>query len=155
MRTHIQQYSKTAGEISLYIYTDAALSPLRPYYMCVLKLLPYNAIQVYTYIQTPLSLLCGLTILLYMCPHKGERAASVYMYKDISHAVLPYCYVCVLILLYMCPHTAICVLILLCRCPHTAIYVSSQRRESDVCISLYTYMYKYTKYMYIYVCNYV
>ncbi len=44
-----------------------------------------------------------------------------------------YCYICVLILLYMCPHTAIyvssycyiCVLILLYMCPHTAIYVSS------------------------------
>ena len=50
--------------------------------------------------------------------------------------VSSYCYVCVLILLYMCPHTAvgaaqvvrqvyICVLILLHMCPRTAIYVSS------------------------------
>ncbi len=60
--------------------------------------------------------------------------------------VSSYCYICVLILLYMCPHTAmcvlillyvssycyivssyyyVCVLILLYICPHTAIYVSS------------------------------
>ncbi len=34
-----------------------------------------------------------------------------------------YCYICVLILLYMSPHTAICYLLYMC--PHTAIYVSS------------------------------
>jgi hypothetical protein len=49
--------------------------------------------------------------------------------------VSSYCYVCVLLLLYMCPHaaiyvssycyTAISVLILLYMCPHTAIHVSS------------------------------
>jgi hypothetical protein len=50
----------------------------------------------------------------------------------ISHNVSSYCYICVLILLYMCPHTTIyvssyyfiCVLILPYVCPHTA-YVSS------------------------------
>jgi hypothetical protein len=43
------------------------------------------------------------------------------------------CYICVLILLYMCPHTAtyvssccyMCVLMLLYMCSHTAMYVSS------------------------------
>jgi hypothetical protein len=56
------------------------------------------------------------------------------------------CYMCVLVLLYMCPHIAICVysycyicvLILLYVCPRTAIYVSSYRY---ICICvLKTYM---------------
>ena len=139
MRTHIQPYSKTTGEISLYIYTDAALFPLRPYYcyICVLILLPHTAIQVYTYIQTPLSLLCGLTILLcvlillYMCLYMCRHIyMCLYMCRHIYYICV---YICVYMCVYMCPHTAIYVssycytgvLILLYMCPHTAIYVSS------------------------------
>jgi hypothetical protein len=56
-----------------------------------------------------------------MCPHTAIYVSS-------------YCFICVVILLYMCPHTAIhmssycykCVLILLYMCPHTATYVSIQ-----------------------------
>ncbi len=60
----------------------------------------------------------------------------VYIYSAIEAATIyvsPYCYICVLILLYVCPHTAIyvssycciCVLILLYMCPHSATYCCS------------------------------
>jgi hypothetical protein len=73
-----------------------------------------------------------------MCPHTAIYVSS-------------YCYICVLILRYMCPHTAtrvlilypyvssyshatrclaICVLIPLYMCPNTAIYVSSYSRAT-------------------------
>jgi hypothetical protein len=68
-----------------------------------------------------------------------------------------WCYICVVILLYMCPHTAvssycymcphttiyvssycyICVVILLCMCPHTATYVSPC---CYICVLILIYM---------------
>jgi hypothetical protein len=43
--------------------------------------------------------------------------------------VSSYCYICVLILPYLCPHTTTCVLILLYMCPHTTKYVSKNRKR--------------------------
>jgi hypothetical protein len=80
----------------------------------------------------------SVLILLYMCPHTATSLASSYCYICVLILlyVSSYCYICVLILLYraptrLSPHVKSCVLILLyvssyyCMCPHTAIYVSS------------------------------
>jgi hypothetical protein len=73
-----------------------------------------------------------------MCPHTSVSHLKV---ADVVYVHI--CYICVLILLYMCPHTAIYVSSYLkvanvvyvhiyYRCPHTAIYVSSYLKVADV-----------------------
>jgi hypothetical protein len=70
-----------------------------------------------------------------ICPHAALYVSSC-------------CYICVLMLLYMCPHAAlsaiyvsscclICVLMLLYMCPHAAIYVSSC---CYICVLMLLYM---------------
>jgi hypothetical protein len=59
-----------------------------------------------------------------MCPHTTVCVSSYcYIRVLILLYVSSYCYVCVLILLCMCPHTALCVLILPYMCPHTTMCV--------------------------------
>ena len=74
-------------------------------------------------------------ILLYMCQVDSLARCSLWRVEAAHTAIcvsLDYCYILVLILLYMSPHTAIFVLKLLCTCPHTATYVSSGRQASSV-----------------------
>jgi hypothetical protein len=63
-----------------------------------------------------------------MCPHTAICVSA-------------YCYVCVLILLYMSSYCYICVLILLRMCPHTATYVSSY---FHTCVLILLYMRPHT-----------
>ena len=84
-----------------------------------------------------------------MCPRTAIYVSSycyvcvlvlLYMCPRTAIYVSSYCYICVL--LYVCPHTPIyvsscsyiCVLVLLYMCPHTAIYVSSYCSISSVLI---------------------
>jgi hypothetical protein len=63
---------------------------------------------------------------------------TLYMCPHTTIYVSSYCYICVLIQVYMCPHTAM----YLSSCPHATIYVSS---SSYICtLLLYVSSYSYT-----------
>jgi hypothetical protein len=92
---------------------------------------------------------------LYLSPHTAIYVSCYYSYYECSEAkrdcsttvsVSSYCYICVLILPYMCPHTVICVLILLYMCPRAAIDVSSYYY---MCVLTLLYMCPHT---YCYTC---
>jgi len=82
-------------------------------------------------------------ICIYMC----TRAEAKRRHSQVSYVAR--CYMCVLILLYMCPHTAmyvssyyyICVLIVLYIYRHTAIYVSSY---NCICVLILLYICSFT-----------
>ena len=93
----------------------------------------------------------------FMCPQIGSKSFSSFFFSSRQRYAVPcahplryrhhavsyvssYCFLCVLIILYMRPHTAMYACSYCCMCPHTAIYVSSY---SYICVLILLYVPSY------------